>query len=485
MTKDDKEIVSALQLSLAERVGAERFELWFGAHTRLTLGDGGLLVSVQNAFYQDWLRSNFRREIEAACLEATGKSLAVSFQVDATLQEARAAAVSATSQTLREPEIAVSSATALLAPPATLKLHAAVDAAANTANSGSAIARRRFATLDGFVVGGGSRLAQASAYAVAERPGTISPLLLHGPTGVGKTHLLEGIWTAAKRRHPTLQAVYLSAEQFTTYFLAALKGTGLPSFRRKYRGVELLIVDDLQFFAGKRATVIELLHTVDTLLREGRQLVFAADRAPEELGELGPEMVARLQGGLVCSLDAPDFETRLEIVGRMARSLGIDVPEDVRAFVAGNINTHARALAGALKRLALASRAHETPITVALAEETLGDILRARGRGVRLADIEAAVCRVFGLESKTLQSSRKGKLVDQPRMLAMWLARKHTRAALSEIGQYFGGRSHSTVISAQKKVNSLMASRVAISAADRPCQVEDAIRRVEDALLAG
>ena len=138
--------------------------------------------------------------------------------------------------------------------------------------------------------------------------------MFYGPTSVGKTHLLEGIWTAARRSHQRLTAVYLSAEQFTSHFLEALRGSGLPSFRRKYRGVGLLMIDDLQFFVGKRATQVELLHTIDTFLREGRQLVFAADRSPAELAELGPELTTRLSSGLVCRIEPPDYATRLGIV---------------------------------------------------------------------------------------------------------------------------------------------------------------------------
>jgi chromosomal replication initiator protein len=460
VTKDDMEIVSALQIALADKVGSERFELWFGANTRLSLAGEGLIVSAATPFFQEWLRNNFRREIEAACLEAVGQALPVSFQVDAQLG---AATPLAAAKPGRPPTARPGPARAAVEPPP----------------------RRRFASLDTFVVGASNRLAHAAARGASERLGSASPLMLHGPTGVGKTHLLEGLWIAAKKSHPSLHAIYLSAEQFTTYFLDALRGTGLPSFRRKYRGVELLIIDDLQFFAGKRATLIELLHTTDTLLREGRQLVFAADRAPGELHELGPELVTRLQGGLVCPLESPDYETRLGIVRHMASSMELAVPHDVQAYLAGHINTHARALAGALKRLDAFAGAHDRPITLSLAEECLAEVIRAGAKGVRLTDIEQAVCQVFGLEPKSLQSSRKGRQVDHPRMLAMWLARKHTRAALSEIGHYFGRRSHSTVISAQKKVNSWMLASAPLALADRPCKVEDAIRRVEESLLAG
>ncbi len=168
--------------------------------------------------------------------------------------------------------------------------------------------RRRFATLVDFVIGAGNRLALTSAQVAAERPGTMTPLVLYGPHGTGKTHLLEGIWSAARKQNPNLNCVYLSAEQFTTFYVGAARGGGMPSFRRKYRGVDILLIDDLQFLTGKKGTLVELLHTMDTALREGRQLVFAADRAPRELAGLGTELSTRLSGGMVCSLEQPDLE---------------------------------------------------------------------------------------------------------------------------------------------------------------------------------
>ena len=320
---------------------------------------------------------------------------------------------------------------------------------------------------------------------VVRQPGQITPLMFYGPTSVGKTHLLEGIWTAARKSHQRLTAVYLSAEQFTSQFLEALRGSGLPSFRRKYRGVGVLILDDLQFFVGKRATQVELLHTVDGFLREGRQLVFAADRSPAELAELGPELTTRLTGGLVCRIEPPDHATRLGIVGQMARRMKLHVPPEVQQFVASRLTSHARELSGALCRLQATSEALGRPISLPLAEEALADLIRHNGRVVRLPDIEKAVCEVFGLEPASLQSDAKGKRVSHPRMLAMWLARKHTRAALSEIGHYFGRRSHSTVISAQKRVDGWMASGRPLDLAEHRWPADDAIRQVERRLAAG
>ncbi|HEX7448435.1 MAG TPA: chromosomal replication initiator protein DnaA, partial [Pirellulales bacterium] len=455
MTRDDTEIVSALQLALAEKVGQERFELWFGANTRLDFDDDALTVRVPNQFFQEWLRANFRQQIEASCQETLGKLVPVRFHIDDELGNKPAAV--ATGITMKQ-----------------VGASGAVSAAAGERGERSAAPRRRFANLESFVVGTSNRLAWVAAQSVAARLGNSSPLVLYGPTSVGKTHLLEGIYTDVKRLRSGAQVVYLSAEQFTTFFLEALHGSGLPSFRRKYRGLDLLIIDDVQFLAGKRATLTELLHTIDTFLREGRQLVFAADRPPSELAVLGPEFVTRLQSGLVCGVDLPEYETRLGIVRQLAGRLDLSLPDDVQEFVAANIATHARELSGALNRLDATSRALQKPVTLPLAEQTLADLIRRQSRGLRLTDIEQAVCEVFGLEPHTLQSNRKGKHVNHPRMLAMWLARKHTRAALSEIGHFFGGRSHSTVISAQKKVSDWMASGAPLGVADGACTIDEA-----------
>ena len=345
--------------------------------------------------------------------------------------------------------------------------------------------RRRFASLGSFVLGASNRLAFTTAQMALARPGSVSPLLVYGPHGVGKTHLLEGIWSAFRRARRQAGAIYLSAEQFTSYFLEALRGAGLPSFRRKYRDVELFILDDIQFFAGKRATLVELLHTIDTLSAAGKQLVFAADRSPAALKALGPEIAARLAGAMACRIEPPEYATRLAIVSQLASEWQIAVGADVQAYVASHLTSQARELAGALRRLEATSLALGKPITLSLAEEALGDLIHTSGRAVRLGDIEKAICDVFHLEPDSLQSDRKVKTVSHPRMLAMWLARKHTRVALSEIGHFFGRRSHSTVISAQKKVELWMAAGSPLDVDGRRCNVEDAIRRVEESLRAG
>jgi chromosomal replication initiator protein len=478
VTTDDKEIVSALRASLADKVGQERFELWFGASVHMDYDGQCLRIGAPNQFFVDWIRANFRPHIETACQEVLGKHPAVEYRLEPAWESGDGG--SSPPDLVKgcrsdKPRPSRPRSNARQSPPAE----------ALPQKTERTVPQRRFAHLPDFVAGEANRLALTSAEMVVRQPGKLTPLVFHGPTGVGKTHLLEGIWTGVKRSHPGLGVIYLSAEQFTSHFLEALRGSGMPNFRRKYRGVGVLVIDDLQFFVGKRATQIELLHTMDGFLREGRQLIFAADRPPAELAELGAELTTRLTCGMVCGLEPPDYAGRLGIVAQTARRMKLSLPPDVQQFVAARLTNGARELSGALCRLQATSEALGQPISAAMAEEALADLLRHSGRVVRLADIEKAVCEVFGVEPASLQSQAKAKRLSCPRMLAMWLARKHTRAALSEIGNFFGRRSHSTVISAQKRVDGWMAAGQPLDLAERRWPVADAVRQVERRLEAG
>lgn len=307
-------------------------------------------------------------------------------------------------------------------------------------------------------------------------------MVICGPTSCGKTHLLRAVAGAARRAKRSV--VLCTAEQFTSAYVQAIHGNGLPSFRNQYRAVDYFILDDLQFLQGKRATVVEFLYTVDALLRDGKQVVLAADRRPEALREIGPELVARLQGGNVCEIQPPDYQTRLEIVTKMAKRLGVKAPIEVLRYVASRLTGHVRELSGALCRLQATACALEESISLPMAEKALADLVLQNARSVGLGDIEKAVCEVVGLDDQSLQTSQKAKRLNYPRMLAMWLARKHTRIALTEIGRFFGGRTHSTVISAQKRVENWLATDSPVLLADSDWKVKDAIEKVENLLSA-
>ena len=464
----DKEIVLALRTALAERIGQERFDVWFNARVQLAANGRRVRIVAADQFLLDRVRSQFRGDLEAVGKLIFGAPVPFEFEVDQTLAAKPDAAHPDAAQPDGDSGAAKGSAPA-----------------APDSRRPATHARRALATLDDFVLGPSNCVAFTAAQRALQRLGQLSPLFIYGPTGTGKTHLLEGITQAARQARTVKRAVLMSSEQFTTSFLEALHGSGLPSFRRKYREVDLLLIDDLQFFSGKRATIVELKHTLDSLLRDGRQLVLAADRPLAEIHGLGPELTARISGGLVCGLEPPEEETRLLLIRRLALQRGLAIPEDVLQLLAARICGDVRQLGGALNRLEAMAEALGQSVTRSLAENALDDVFRASARIVRLPDIETAICDVFGIDARSLQSAKKSKTLAQPRMLAMWLARKFTRAPFSEIGEYFGRRSHSTVISAQNKVDHWLADGGKVQLGPADCDVREVLRRVEARMQAG
>ena len=485
MVTEDSEITAAVRAQLTARIGAKRYELWFGPHTRLCFDADRFVVGCDCSFVRDWLRKHFSSDVRACCRAALGREVAVEFEVDATLTESgsppQSAAAALPSSTVAPREVNGARSQAVQRREAGKPL--ATSAPCSTPRAAD---KKRETGFADFVVGPSNEYALRAAQVVTatgnQKP---SPVLFHGPTGVGKTHLLRSIRVEYLRRHRRLRAAYLTAEQFTTSFVEAIRGSGLPSFRQKCRGADLLLIDDLQFFAGKRATLEELQHTIDALLADGRQLVLAGDRGLADLagrGGLGPELVSRLAGGLVCEIHPPEYATRLGILRQLRDEMRIAVEEEVLAMVAGQITLGARELRGALHRLQATSLAYDQPISRDMAERALVELAQQGTRSVRLADVEQAICHVFGVEPAQLRSDRKVRSVCEPRMLAMWLARKYTRAPWGEIGEYFGRRSHSTVISAHRRVEELLGREARVELSNQQCTVEEAIRRVEAAI---
>jgi chromosomal replication initiator protein len=466
---NDMEIVSAITRAIADRVGKDRFQMWL-AEARVSLEERTLSIRVVEAFKLERVRRIFRGDLLAAAESVLGYEPELVLTIDhtarKTAKEAADQAPAASSETqldlfAKEPQ------------------PAQIPADETSAAIPFRPQRRAFAALNSLVVGDGNRVAHAAATSLLARLGKVSPLLFYGPTGSGKTHLLEGIWTAARKSGQVKRVIYLTAEQFTTHFVEALRGSGLPSFRSKYRDVELLLIDDVQFFAGKQSTLVELLYTMDALLRDGRQIVLAADRQPADLKFLGADIAARISGGLVCGIEPADYAMRVEILQRLADRDALAVPRDVLAHLAAALAGDGRQLSGALNRLSAVSLAHERPITMELAESALVDILAASRRTVRLPDIVGAVCHLFGLEPEQMHSPSRSPVVSHPRMLAMWLARKYTRSALSEISHFFSRKSHTTVLSAEETVKEWLAEGKTLALPQGSCRVEEALRRVE------
>ena len=505
----------SVESELIARIGKQRFEVWFGGSVRLRQIACGVVVESGDGFVLDWIRKTFRNDLESVARSICGPEAGVLFRSD----EAEQATPSPGPADLRVVDAGTPKSDAVTQEPSgksesaessgdcplksvTHRRRAArgigdcghPDPVRSSSKQGAAApagepavgpALRRGPRFGPFIVGESNRMATAAIDLMVQRPGEISPLLIQGPSGVGKTHLLEHCCHRARERHQGISALFLSAEQFTTSFLQALHGGGLPSFRRNCRNVDLLVIDDLQFFLGKRATAVEFQQTIDALQRQSRQLVVSCDRDLTDLGDLGDDLVQRLSGGMSARISPPDAEVRRGIVLAIADRKRLQLPDDVVEFVVTHMTRTARELAGAVNRPEATSHILGVAVPRGLAEEALADLVRASVRSVRLADIERAVCSAFGLETGSLQSSRRAKRVNHPRMLAMFLARKHTPAALTEIGSYFGRRSHSTVIAAHKTVVSWVSSRSQLQIADARWDADEAIRRVEDLLRTG
>ncbi|MBQ7109695.1 MAG: hypothetical protein IJO06_00590 [Thermoguttaceae bacterium] len=339
----------------------------------------------------------------------------------------------------------------------------------------------RLASLDTFVEGFSNQLARKIADVAILQPGAMNPIFIGGPTSVGKTHLLEGICERYGRYPNRKPALYMTAEQFTTAFIQSLHG-GAGSFRDRFRNISLLAVDDLHFLEGKTTTQIELLSVVDMLRQRNVQLIFSANRPLAELTKLSGELTTRVQGGFVCQIGPPEREMLSQILRQMALERRIELSDEVCRFVVSRFTTHARQLSGALNRLYVAHLTTGAPIDVPFAQEALADLIASNVRAVKLEDVERVVQETFGLDDEELKSKSRSKRCADPRALAMWLARKHTRSALAEIGAYFGGRRHSAVLSAQKKVDRLLKTNGSIENGSAAFDVADAIERLERSL---
>jgi chromosomal replication initiator protein len=472
------EIVSAVHRALAGKVGEDRLGLWFGRGVRMEPCGKTLRIAAADVFRLDCLRRSFRVDLLEAARAVLGDGAELEFVVDTAAAEEVAPRISSSAQ----PPLAVP----VVKDDGPSVIRAAErfePRARNDRDEGQhRLPRRQFASLTDFVSSDPNRVAFSAAQTAATRPGVYTPLTFAGPPGCGKTHLLEGIWRHVRAARTLSRVVYLSAEQFTNQFLDALRQSGTPNFRRKIRDVELLLIDDVQFFAGKQSTLVELVHTVDALLRNGRQVVFAADRPLAELRALGPEIITRLSGGLVCTLEPADYSARLKILQQLAARQHLTIPSDALTWLAGQLDGDARHLAGALHRLRAASEAHEQAIDFDFAQVSLADLIHASRRPVRLPDIVEAVCDVMGVPAGDLQSTSKSANVTLPRMLVMFLARKWTRAALSEISRTLGRKSHSTVVSAQHKVTEWLANGKTVPLPHGQLRVEDALKRIESQL---
>jgi chromosomal replication initiator protein len=430
--------VSQLELAIADKIGPQQYKVWFKNATRFTFTDGFLKVAVPNLFIGSWIENHFSETIAEAATGVTGRRPEVSFSIDPKL-----------SRKLRKKQ-----------PDSQVKF---------VANNPEREARLRLRTgapppskplrgkLSDFVVGPSNRMAYAAAVSVAEHPATCyNPFFVHGGCGLGKTHLLQSVFNRIRQDHPDLVCRFVTGEDFTNQFVYAVKSGNRDSFQHRYRAVDVLIIDDIHFFASKKGTQEEFLHTFNAIDAAGKQVVLSSDAHPKLIGHLSESLVTRFISGMVVRIDSPDLPTRREILRRKADRMNFDVPTEVIEFVAAGVQANVRELEGALLRLLAQVQLEGGALTVETARHCLHDLMKQTGPIIKLSDIESTAAIFFGLTTADLHTSRKTRTIALARGIAMYLARKHTDMSFPEIGRYMGKKDHSTVILASRRIRRLL-----------------------------
>jgi len=443
-----REVWQQLQETLRKRVQPEQFETWFRRAALTHIDDDCVLLAVQNKFARDWLDNYYRGVIEEAVEAVLGVALRVEFIVDPelTLTEREATA-----------PVALGGAESLAANIATPEPDRIERSKGGLLFSSDIVLNPKY-TFDNFVVGPCNRFPHAAAMGAGESPGkSYNPFFLHGNVGLGKTHLLQSICVAILERWPDQRILYLSCETFVNHFINALENGDLQEFRHKYRNVDVLVVDDIHLLANKERTQEEFFHTFNTLYNAGKQIVLSSDSPPKDIPTLQERLVSRFKWGMVTEIEAPCYETRMAIVKRKSRERGAEMPDEVSQMIAEAIETNVRELEGAVTKLLGYASLTTQPVTPALAREALRDVFQVRRGQPSMDDIIQVVTEYFSVKLSDLQSKKRTNSVAYPRQICMFLARKITRHSIEEIGGFFGGRDHSTVLYAVDKITKLVA----------------------------
>jgi len=320
-------------------------------------------------------------------------------------------------------------------------------------------------TFESLVIGPCNRLANAACMAVSESPGkTYNPLFIHGSVGLGKTHLLHAVCHELATRTPGLRFGLLSCETFVNHFIEAVEEGKLHDFRYRYRHTDVLVIDDVQFLAGHEQTQEEFFHTFNTLYQTQRQIILSSDRSPSEISQLEDRLISRFNWGLVCRVDKPSYETRVAIVRKKSKLRNIQMPEDVVCLIAGTIDSNSRELEGAIAKVTMLARVYDRPIDMAVATDALGTCESRPKREITIEQILDAVISQFNVRLTDLQSKKRTRSVAFPRQICMYLARSLTRHSLEEIGGYFGGRDHTTVLHANRTIKAQRAENGELNA---------------------
>jgi chromosomal replication initiator protein len=429
-------IWEAAREHLRSKLGADTYDLWFAPLRASAQGEGTLVLEVPNDFCGIWLKDNYTDLVQDVVALASGRKLEIQFKVGVTSAAA----------TLAIPETR-SSKTTVPQPPPERNNHLRPELGFDSKNE-----------FDTFVVGDNNSFAHAAALAVAQAPGrAYNPLFLYGGVGLGKTHLLHAIAHHVARHSPPARVAYVSCEQFTNDYIEGIQNNQLARFRKKYRQTDVLLIDDVQFLAGKERIQEEFFHTFNALHEARKQIVLTCDRPASELQNLAQRLVSRFEWGLVTDLQPPDVEVRLAILRKKAQMVGAELPEEIMGFLAGRIRSNIRRLEGALIRVTSYAALTSRELSLELVESLLREMLHEEGRhAISIEVIQKKVAEHYDIRLADMSSKRRPENIAFPRQVAMFLSRQMTEGSLSAIGEAFGGRDHGTVLHACRLVKGRM-----------------------------
>ncbi|MCS1352699.1 chromosomal replication initiator protein DnaA [Mechercharimyces sp. CAU 1602] len=421
-----QELWSQVLKRIQKKLSKPSYETWVKATEAIEYRDQTLTIAAPNDFVRNWLSNNYADLFRETLQEATGSVIGVHFITMTQAEE---------EEVVEAPK------------PPSPPVHKEEEQVSSLLNE-------RY-TFDTFVIGSGNRFAHAASLAVAESPAkAYNPFFIYGGVGLGKTHLMHAIGHYVEQHTPSSRVVYLSSEKFTNEFINSIRDNKTVDFRNKYRNVDILLIDDIQFLAGKEQTQEEFFHTFNALHEERKQIIISSDRPPKEIPTLEDRLRSRFEWGLITDIQPPDLETRIAILRKKAIADNLDTPSDVMAYIATRIDTNIRELEGALIRVVAYSALMNQPISTDLAREALKDIVADSGpKQIGILDIQRAVCHTFKLRIEDLKSKKRTKSVAYPRQIAMYLSREMTGHSLPKIGHEFGGRDHTTVIHAHEKIS--------------------------------
>ncbi|MGB6054064.1 MAG: chromosomal replication initiator protein DnaA [Burkholderiaceae bacterium] len=431
----------ACSAQLEQELTPQQFSAWIKPLAPVDYEDGKLRIAAPNRFKLDWVKAQFASRISALAAQYWDAPIDVQFVLDPKLAARRPVPAAANG--------AANGAAPTTAAPLNQVAQLAIGAAPRHEQTriNSAL------TFDSFVTGKANQLARAAAIQVANNPGvSYNPLFLYGGVGLGKTHLIHAIGNQVLVDNPASKIRYIHAEQYVRDVVTAYQRKGFDDFKRYYHSLDLLLIDDIQFFGGKSRTQEEFFYAFEALIAAKRQIIITSDTYPKEITGMDDRLISRFDSGLTVAIEPPELEMRVAILLKKAGQEGVTLPDDVAFFVAKHLRSNVRELEGALRKILAYSRFHGKDITIDVVKDALKDLLSVQNRQISVENIQKTVADFFNIKVADMYSKKRPANIARPRQIAMYLAKELTQKSLPEIGELFGGRDHTTVLHAVRKI---------------------------------